>query len=304
MAVPTLSAIEPTRGPSAGGDLVRITGTGFGAKVAVYFGNAQAEVIALRSDATVGVVDIRTPPHGHGLVDVTVYNLDADGEPIAGEEAAASQAYRFEKAQLVHEADLTRLVRVLLRRLKDEVLSATSLTVSVDYDDTQMEGHSLIALASLPSIVLSGPRMVQNRFYSTNVAHEDVVTGPEGPELLRRRPAYTVDLSFTLTAASDRTVELLNMMAAVATFLNRLRFIDMLRDPGDASKATVRWEMDPEGEYRTRLDGPDDVRAFTCGFLVRGFDIDEGLPATRSRVVDEIDVDADALVIEGKGEGV
>jgi hypothetical protein len=98
---------------------------------------------------------------------------------------------------------------------------------------------------------------------------------------MRRRPPYTVDLVFTLTAASDRTVELLNLMAAVATFLNRNRWVELPRDPGDPGAGTTRWEMDPEGEFQTRLDGPDDVRVFSCGFVVRGFDIDEGLPARR-----------------------
>ncbi len=55
-------------------------------------------------------------------------------------------------------------------------------------------------------------------------------------------------------------------MAAVATFLNRNRWVEMPRDAGDPESGLVRWEMDPEGEFQTRLDGPGDVRAFNCGF--------------------------------------
>ena len=62
---------------------------------------------------------------------------------------------------------------------------------------------------------------------------------------------------------------------------------------GDAG--TVRWEMDPEGDFQTRLDGPDDVRAFNCGFVVRGFDIDEGLPLDLGKAVLELDVGAEAI---------
>ena len=62
---------------------------------------------------------------------------------------------------------------------------------------------------------------------------------------------YTVDLAFTLTAASDRTVELLNLMAAVATFLDRSRWVELPRDPDDSDAGVVRWEMDPEGEFQT-----------------------------------------------------
>jgi len=111
------------------------------------------------------------------------------------------------------------------------------------------------------------------------------VPGFAGPELLRRRPAYTVDLVFTLTGASERTAELLNLMAAVATFLNRNRWLELARDAGDPSKGTVRWELDADGEFRTQLAGRDDVRAFTCGLVLRGFDVDEGLPLDRTKAL-------------------
>ena len=69
-------------------------------------------------------------------------------------------------------------------------------------------------------------------------------------------------------------------MAAVATFLNRNRWIELQRNPSDAAREdSVRWELDADGEFRTQLAGKDDVRAFTCGFVVRGFDVDEGLPS-------------------------
>jgi hypothetical protein len=230
----------------------------------------------------VSTVDVRTPPHAHALVDVTLQNLDDDGAV-----AQFLEAYRYERAPIVAESDLTRLVRTLLHELKRQVLANASIAVSVDYDDTPQDGVEIVAMAALPSLVLSGPRLREDRVLSTNVAHEDVVAGPAGPELLRRRPPYTVDLEFTITAASERTVELLNLMAAVATFLNRNRWIELQRDPSDAARGTVRWELDADGEFRTQLAGKDDVRAFTCGFVVRGFDVDEGLPLDLGKRVTE-----------------
>ncbi len=79
-------------------------------------------------------------------------------------------------------------------------------------------------------------------------------------------------------------------MAAVATFLNRNRWIELQRDPSDAARGTVRWELDADGEFRTQLAGKDDVRAFTCGFVVRGFDVDEGLPLDLGKRVTEPDL--------------
>ena len=299
MAVPTLTSISPATGPTAGGDVVRLTGTGFAPEVAVLFGDAPAEVLSVREEAGVWLVDVRTPAHADAVVDMTLRNLDAAGDPIPGEEATLAGAYRFLRPRIVVEADLTRLVRTLLRELKRQVIENVSITVSVDYDDTTIDGLNVVAISKLPSLVLSGPRVNENRFFSTNEPHEDVVPGPAGPELMRRRPPYTVDLSFTLTAASDRTVELLNLMAAVATFLNRNRWVELPRDPGDPDAGEVRWEMDPEGEFQTRLDGPDDVRVFTCGFVVRGFDIDEGLPLDVGKAVAETELETDAIAPGG-----
>ena len=131
------------------------------------------------------------------------------------------------------------------------------------------------------------------------LAHEDVVGGVSGPEMVRRKPPYTVDLVFTLTAASERTAELFNLMAAVATFLNRNRWLELQRDPDDASRGSVRWEMDADGEFRTQLAGKDAVRAFTCGFVVHGFDVDEGLTLDLGKPVTEPELLATQAIATG-----
>ena len=299
MAVPLLTGISPAIGPTGGGDVVRLTGTGFAPEVVVLFGDAPAEVLSVRDEAGVSLADVRTPAHADAVVDVTLRNLDATGVPVPGEDATLAGAYRFQRPRIVAESDLTRLVRTLLRELKRQVIANVSMTVSIDYDDTTVDGMSVIAISQLPSLMLSGPRVAENRFFSTNEPREDVVPGASGPELMRRRPPYTVDLSFTLTAASDRTVELLNLMAAVATFLNRNRWVELPRDPDHPDAATARWEMDPEGDFQTRLDGPDDVRVFSCGFVVRGFDIDEGQTLDVGRAVLETELDTEAIAPGG-----
>lgn len=295
MAVPTITSISPASGPSSGGDLVRLRGNGFAERVQVIFRAVAGVVVSVREDAGESFADVRTPAQAPGQSDVTLRNLDASGAPVPGEEAVLASAYRFGRVPIVREADLTRIVRALLRELRRQVLDNVSASVALDYDDSPADGLSVVAMAKLPSLVLSGPRVTEDRFFSTNVAHEGVLVGPSGPEIVRHRPPFTVNLSFTLTAASDRTVELLNLMAGVATFLNRNRWLEISRDPEDAAKGGVRWEMDPEGEFRTKLDGEGEVRVFTCGFVVRGFDIDEGLPQEIGRAVADTDLDVGAL---------
>jgi hypothetical protein len=74
-------------------------------------------------------------------------------------------------------------------------------------------------------------------------------------------------------------------MAAVATFLNRNRWIELPRDPQLPALGRVRWELDAEGELRTDLESKNEVRGFSWGLVVRGFDVDEGQLASRSRAV-------------------
>ncbi|RKH04372.1 IPT/TIG domain-containing protein [Corallococcus carmarthensis] len=295
MALPSLTSVTPSSGPTSGGDILRLAGTGFAARVAVRLGGVPAEVLSLRVELGTHFADVRTPAHAVGTVDVEVFNLSAEGSPIPGEAAVLPGAYRYLRPRVTKEADLTRLVRTLLRELKRQVVANVSASVSVDYDDTVADGLNVIAMAALPSVVLSGPTMRTSRRYSTNVLHEDVVQGPSGAELVRRRPAYTVDLAFTLTVASERTAELFNLMAAVATFLNRNRWLAMPRDAEDASRGTVRWEMDADGEVRTQLGSRDNVRAFTWGLVVRGFDVDSGLPLDLGKAVAGTHLETDSL---------
>jgi hypothetical protein len=53
--------------------------------------------------------------------------------------------------------------------------------------------------------------------------------------------------------------------------------------------------MDPEGEVRTKLDSASEIRVFTCGLVVRGFDLDEGLPVDTTCAVIETELDMTSI---------
>ena len=91
----------------------------------------------------------------------------------------------------------------------------------LDFEAQEKADGVFDAMAELPSVVLSGPCLRENKFYGTCEAQEMVVLGELGYEVVSHRPPFPVDLEFTLTVASNSTVELLNLMAATATFLNR-----------------------------------------------------------------------------------
>ncbi len=294
MASPTFSFIQPAAGPSSGGDLVRVVGTHFGDRVRVLLGSTPAVVVLVREERGQRNIEIRTPAHAPGLVSLELTNLDVGGTPIAGESLLVANAYRFERPTIAREADLTRVIRQLLREMKRQVVANVSTSVSVDYDDTA-DDQSVIAMAKLPSVVLTGPTLRQNRFYSANEPHYDVVGTPTGLQAVRRRPPLTVDLAFGLTVASSRTAELFNLMGSVATFLNRNRWLELPRDPSALDRGSVRWELEADGDFRTQLASRDDLRVFTCGFVVRGFDVDEGLPLDRNPMVERPELETEGL---------
>ena len=67
--VPTVTAVAPTSGPSTGGTVVQITGTGFTYAKAVNFGNTPATQFQVSND---GSLTATAPPGNIGGVDVTV----------------------------------------------------------------------------------------------------------------------------------------------------------------------------------------------------------------------------------------
>jgi hypothetical protein len=72
-AVPTVTAVTPTSGPTAGGRTVTVTGTHLTGATAVHFGSAAGTTVTVLSDTS---LTVRTPPHAAGTVHVTVSTPD------------------------------------------------------------------------------------------------------------------------------------------------------------------------------------------------------------------------------------
>ena len=75
-AIPNLGGVNPNRGPSNGGQIVSISGAGFTGTTKVTFGNVETTDFHVVSDNR---IDVATPPHDPGQVDVSVTNGDGTG---------------------------------------------------------------------------------------------------------------------------------------------------------------------------------------------------------------------------------
>ncbi|WP_165482041.1 IPT/TIG domain-containing protein [Legionella beliardensis] len=90
VAAPTITTVNPTAGPAAGGQTVTITGTNLTGTTSVTFGGAPATGITVVNDSTVTVV---TPAGTAGSVDVTLTTV--------GGSATAAGAYTYVAAPTI-----------------------------------------------------------------------------------------------------------------------------------------------------------------------------------------------------------
>lgn len=291
MGVPTISSVSPNVGPTGGRRLVAITGTNFqlppvppptgpsvsvpNPSVQVLFGTELALDVAVLSTT---LLHVYTPPSDPAVVSVTVRNVDQNGTVVPGETVTLNDGYTFERPNLATgpagESDLTRLVRTLLRELKRQVIANVELTVNTDYDDDTADGANVAMLSAVPGLVLSGPFLRENRFFSENQArYRSAAAG----KFSQQRPAYTVDLGFTIIGVDDNEVAFLNLMAEVVRFFNRNKMLRMLADPAVAGDF-VEYEMEIDADGEPRAIGSannSNLHAFQGQFTIKGFDIDD-----------------------------
>ena len=295
MSVPSVMSVSPSVSASLGGELVRLIGSGFGELVAVRFGDARAEVIGVRTASEMSVADVRAPEHDDGFVDLSLQNLDEGGNPIPGEAVLLKAAFRFIRPRLASESNLTRLVRVVRQKLSRHVLENTTIGVSLDYQQELPGELRAVYMATLPAIVLSGPTLRPSLTHRSNVVGEMIIEGVSGPEVVRQSASLTHDVEFSLTAASERTAELLNLQAAVASFFNAPLSVSLARDPDDLDSEIVSWEVKVDGDVRTTIDDASGTRAFQLSFVVEGFDTDEGVATSMTHEADDVAVETVAM---------
>lgn len=84
-ATPTVTAIAPTSGGTAGGDQVTITGTNFSAGANALFGTAPGGIALLNCVVTASTtMTCNTPPDNEGPKDLTVINVDGKNASLIG----------------------------------------------------------------------------------------------------------------------------------------------------------------------------------------------------------------------------
>jgi hypothetical protein len=212
---------------------------------------------------------------------VTIKNLDDSGVPIVGEEYTKVGAYTYKRPNLFYDpanrSDLTRIVENLVLLMREQVLENVGLTTHTDYDAETGDYLSVAQMSELPAIILAGPDMEENRFYSiNNLRYDDssLFSGVEG-----RRAPYTVDLRFSVIGATESTRQLIELLYATVQFFHRNRTISMLCNQNSPNGPLLTFDMDfieegGEPEVTSRL-GESNVRTFSGTVVIRGFNLED-----------------------------
>lgn len=294
--------------------MVTITGTGFQTRypidpntphpwptpeptVTVSFDGRQASRVVVLSSTSLTCL---APSHNHGASVVTVQNLDVDGAAIPGEVVSRSGLLTFARVDLTIKDDLVRIVEALVVELQRQVIENVSTTVSVDYDsDPDAVSFAGVDLAKLPAIAITGPESIRDRFYDGDP--RPTTTNNNG-QYERRATFETQDLQFRLVCLDDKTVRSLNLHALVTKFFNSNNYIVVQRDPTDASKGSVRYELEGGPFVTTSVNNSNDIRAFTGTVVVKGYQFEDaaGFPEQliAERSEEAIDVRASTVLFE------
>jgi hypothetical protein len=265
VAVPTILSVSPATGHTGGRTLVEITGTNFrvpdyppaeGATetpitVRVTFGDEEAEVFGVVDEETLLVL---TPSHDESGVpatarnapipasDVTVTNLDDDGEAIAGESVTATAAFSFRKPVLDKPTATERVIKELQRQFQRALPRGVELVYDphTDYDDDTGDALNLVRFAKLPGVGLTGLRTPKSQIAADRA---DITVEIDDSRSVTRRPAIRRDVILTVIAASDNRDELGRLGLAIEQIFQKLTKVRIPLDEGDASRGYSEYEV-------------------------------------------------------------
>lgn len=299
MAVPTVVNIIPAEAPVAGRKIIEIYGNNFRMPSDLPPGDVtepSPNSVEVLFDGVAGTVEVISPillrvyvpvspisgkqadNFGAGTVDVEIRNVDDNGVLIAGETLTLADGFTYRQVGLdsVTSSQLATLVASMILDMRKQVIPEVVLEQSTEYDGDTSDGLNITQIAEVPAIVLNGPALTENRFYSLNTSR--FCEQPDGTFLEMRHP-YTVDLTFEVVGIANSTHQLLNMMALFVTYMRRNKFFDF---------GTNRYEFDfvegGEPEARTNPNNSN-LRSFSGTIVLRGFDIEGFAGFTNDDVV-------------------
>lgn len=299
MAVPTVTAISPEAAHPAGRTLVEIQGTNFNVPVIPVSGQTDGEelktvevlfgdqlspkvsvVDSTRLFAQTPAVTLPNTDQNYSALEtsITVRNIDQEtGDAIPGEEAVQANAFTFIRPTLTGESenksDLSRIVAELIVQFRSQLIDEVVVNTDTDWDESGNLSVNVQHIAKLPALVLLGPQLTENRFYTDN--EEDEVD--DGDEFIRTQVPYVVDIGFDFVGTSNNFNESLNLMSNMIAFFRANKWLYHAIDPDDIDKGFAKYELevDEDGEPKMSSRASNsNLHPFSGSLMVRGFRIE------------------------------
>jgi len=296
MAIPTFTAVAPTKGPTGGGNIVTVTGTNFrlplpqplvgpseprNPSVAVEFDSEPAPNVDVISSTKLQVTapPFRTAPTDDPLaaVKLTIRNLDDAGLPIAGEFVTTLTTVYTYKRPIVHETTDAPTARVspftmvsgaLIAALRQHVFLNVVHTTHIDFSDPDT---GVIAVSKIPVLIIQGPTVTRDLEYWHNETKE--IDNGDGT-FNRIMPPFVARLSYTLIGATNSEIEMINMIGSTIEFFERGRFLHVpfnIDDPSQGHADLVLHLVTPP--QITSVASDHNIRTFTASCEVRGVEV-------------------------------
>lgn len=295
MAVPTITSITPAVGPTGGHNLVIIAGTNFHVPtpplpagpiaqvldgVDVLFGSEPALRVEVVSSALLYVL----APAIHGQVyedpipatSVTVTNIDANGEAVAGETVTANAAYSYRRP-VIHSTSAAPTAKPspfalvsasLTLMLRRQVITNVVQTTHVDYAEP---GILSIAIGKVPGIIVQGPIISKDMERTHNEPLEiDLNTGFIG---IKQAP-FVCKMGYTFIGVTDSDQESMNLQGSLVECFTKGKYLSVQVDPLDPSQGRAELVLQMT-QYPQATNAPSDsnIRTWTANAEVRGIEI-------------------------------
>lgn len=180
----------------------------------------------------------------HGTVDITVQNLDDNGDPIAGEEYVAPDAFTFRRPRLDQPGTWLLLFEGLVNELFELITPNVAFNPSLDYDTETGGLTGIHGLAQLPGLAVISADIAASE--STMQGQREVtIDADEGIVALQRRPIKR-DFRANLVIVADNMDELMNLAEIVDTTFDVGVNVEIPDDDPNAPPHVYSWLL-PNG---------------------------------------------------------
>lgn len=296
-----ITLISPTKGHTGGRTLVEIKGTGFREpsppvegvypvepsppSVRVLFGGVPAIDVAVESTSCVFAVSpmcelpMASGPDGDDLpfpatVDITVENIDDDGNLIPGEQVVVPNAFEYLRPDLNQHSHGWSVMQRFYTMLKLQIHKNVSYAVHSDFGGFGSQ-INLAYTARLPAIMV-----LAAAFRDSEIRRQgpQLVKSNTADQSVRKQELLELDLLLELLGVSDSPDELGKLLLLTRAFFQKNKTVRVPRDPLDPSAGTIEYTLDFSWGTEMRVtmaDANSNLANFTVSCGIRNILLEE-----------------------------